>query len=128
MALQGSVHDQQEVGDADDVDLWDAELAAQRGGDGRYRHGTFLVEDDKDQRLQDINNVLQQHGAHAIDFKGESFTFKATTAGILGTLGHCIELMAQREEAWKRRVEREQDKRKRAQESCRLAVEEAQQA
>lgn len=51
-------------------------------------------------------NILQQHGAHAIDFKGESFTFKATTAGILATLSHCIDLMSQREEAWKKRLER----------------------
>lgn len=51
-------------------------------------------------------NILQQHGAHAIDFKGESSTFKATTAGILATLAHCLELMSQREDAWKKRLER----------------------
>ena len=51
-------------------------------------------------------NILQQHGAHAIDFKGEAFTFKATTAGILATLSHCIELMMQREDAWRKRLEK----------------------
>lgn len=51
-------------------------------------------------------NIFQQHGAHAIDFKGEAITFKATTAGILSTLSHCLELMRQREEAWKKRLER----------------------
>ena len=51
-------------------------------------------------------NILQQHGAHAIDFKGESFTFKATTAGILATLSHCIDLMQQREDSWKRRLDK----------------------
>ena len=51
-------------------------------------------------------SILQQHGAHAIDFKGEAFTFKATTAGILSTMSHCIDLMAQREESWKKRLER----------------------
>lgn len=51
-------------------------------------------------------NILQQHGAHAIDFKGEAFTFKATTAGILATLSHCIDLMGQREDSWKKRLER----------------------
>lgn len=50
--------------------------------------------------------ILQQHGSHAVDFKGESFTFKATTAGIIATMSHCIELMSQREEAWKKRLER----------------------
>lgn len=51
-------------------------------------------------------HLLSQHGSHAIDFKGEAFTFKATTAGILATLSHCVELMNQREESWKRRVEK----------------------
>ena len=53
-----------------------------------------------------VVNILQQHGAHAIDFKGESFTFKATTAGILATLSHCIDLMQQREESWKRKLDK----------------------
>jgi len=30
-----------------------------------------------------------------MDFKGEAITFKATTAGIVATMSHCIELMAQ---------------------------------
>lgn len=41
-----------------------------------------------------------------MDFKGEALTFKATTMGIIHTLTHCIELMAQREEAWKKRLEK----------------------
>jgi len=51
-------------------------------------------------------SILQQHGAHAIDFKGEAYTFKATTTGIIATLSHCIDLMSQREESWKKRLER----------------------
>lgn len=51
-------------------------------------------------------SVLRQHGGHAVDFKGEAFTFRATTAGIVATLSHCIELMSQREDAWKKRLER----------------------
>lgn len=50
--------------------------------------------------------IFQQHGAHAIDFKGEAITFKATTAGIISTLSHCIELMSQREDAWKKKYDR----------------------
>ncbi|ELT89655.1 hypothetical protein CAPTEDRAFT_22682, partial [Capitella teleta] len=57
------------------------------------------------------------HDPHAIDFKGESYTFKATTAGILATLSHCIELMSQREEAWRRRLEREVEKRRKVEEA-----------
>ena len=50
--------------------------------------------------------IFQQHGAHAIDFKGEAITFKATTAGIIATMSHCIELMSQREDAMRKRLER----------------------
>lgn len=53
-----------------------------------------------------LASILQQHGGHAVDFKGEALTFKATTMGIIHTLTHCIELMAQREEAWKKRLEK----------------------
>lgn len=45
-------------------------------------------------------------GINGIDFKGEAITFKATTAGILATLSHCIELMVKREESWQKRHDR----------------------
>lgn len=73
-------------------------------------------------RGKDLASVLQQHGGHAPDFKGEAFTFKATTAGIIATLSHCIELMSQREEAWKKRLEREIDRRKKYEEAYKLTV------
>ena len=41
-----------------------------------------------------------------IDFRGEAITFKATTAGVIQVLSHCIELMTKREEHWKVRLER----------------------
>lgn len=53
-----------------------------------------------------VASILQQHGAHSVDFKGESFTFKATTAGIIATMSHCIELMSQREDAWRKKLEK----------------------
>lgn len=45
-------------------------------------------------------------GTNGIDFKGEAITFKATTAGILSTLSHCIELMVKREESWQKRLDK----------------------
>lgn len=45
-------------------------------------------------------------GINGIDFKGEAITFKATTAGILATLSHCIELMVKREENWQKRLDK----------------------
>ncbi|EEC01515.1 goodpasture antigen-binding protein, putative, partial [Ixodes scapularis] len=66
------------------------------------------------------------HGTYPpVDFRGEAITFKATTAGILATLSHCIDLMAQREDAWKRKLEREVDKRKKLEEGYKQAVSEA---
>uniref|UniRef100_A0A8C6TLH8 Ceramide transfer protein n=1 Tax=Neogobius melanostomus TaxID=47308 RepID=A0A8C6TLH8_9GOBI len=46
-------------------------------------------------------------GDNGIDFKGEAITFKATTAGILSTMSHCIELMVKREDSWQKRLDKE---------------------
>lgn len=45
-------------------------------------------------------------GINGIDFKGEAITFKATTAGILATLSHCIDLMVKREDSWQKRLDK----------------------
>ncbi|XP_051169863.1 ceramide transfer protein [Leptopilina boulardi] len=49
----------------------------------------------------------------SVDFKGEAITFKATSEGVLATLQHCVELMGQREDAWRRRWEKEVEKKRR---------------
>ncbi|XP_069997920.1 ceramide transfer protein [Penaeus vannamei] len=66
--------------------------------------------------------ILEKHGSYALDFRGEALTFKATTAGILTTLSHCVEVMNQREESFKRRLEREAEKRKRLEEKLKHAL------
>lgn len=48
----------------------------------------------------------------AVDFKGESITFKTTTAAVIDTLSHCSELVVQREESWRKRLDREKERRK----------------
>jgi len=70
------------------------------------------------------HNVTNLHPStqQALDFKGEAITFKATTAGILATLGHCIELMNQREEAWHQKLSKEVEKRRKIQELYKQAV------
>lgn len=40
-----------------------------------------------------------------VDFRGEAITFKATTAGIISTLGHCIDVMNEREKYWQKKFE-----------------------
>lgn len=49
-----------------------------------------------------------------VDFKGEAITFKTTTAAVIDTLEHCAELVTQREESWRKRLEKEIERRKRA--------------
>ena len=64
--------------------------------------------------IDTVTDLMKQHGCHAVDFKGEALTFKATTAGILATLQYCSELMNQKEEQLKRRIEKEQFHRREA--------------
>ena len=49
---------------------------------------------------------MEDHAAMRLDFKGEAFTFKATTTGILHNLSHCIELMQQREDFLKKKLDK----------------------
>ncbi|XP_037548148.1 ceramide transfer protein [Nematolebias whitei] len=61
---------------------------------------------------------------NGIDFKGEAITFKATTAGILATLSHCIELMVKREDSWQKRLDKEMEKRRRIEDGYKSALNE----
>jgi collagen type IV alpha-3-binding protein len=59
--------------------------------------------------------ALGDHAAMAIDFKGEALTFKATTDGVIHNLSFCIELMQKREDIWKKKHEKELERRKKFQ-------------
>ncbi|CAF3526585.1 unnamed protein product [Rotaria sp. Silwood1] len=59
--------------------------------------------------------ALVDHAAMAVDFKGEALTFKATTDGVIHNLTFCIELMQKREEVWRKKYEKESERRKRFQ-------------
>ncbi|XP_061589889.1 ceramide transfer protein-like isoform X1 [Cololabis saira] len=67
---------------------------------------------------------LSLKGINGIDFKGEAITFKATTAGILATLSHCIDLMVKREDSWQKRLDKEMEKRRRIEEGYKSALNE----
>ena len=75
--------------------------------------------DSESEPSRELLQQLQQHGVHSLDFKGEAITFKATTAGLLATLQYCTELMGQREEQLKKRLEKEQVGRREAEEKVR---------
>ncbi|XP_041435483.1 ceramide transfer protein isoform X3 [Xenopus laevis] len=96
------------------------------------------VEDDEDDFLHNHPNEDYIHSNNGnkeklfqhvtpkcidgIDFKGEAITFKATTAGILATLSHCIELMVKREDSWQKRLDKEIEKRRRVEEAYKNAM------
>ena len=63
-----------------------------------------------------IKDGVQELLPLSLDLKRDAITFKATTAGIIATLSHCIELMHQREDNWKRKLEREIERRKKLEE------------
>ncbi|XP_037933868.1 ceramide transfer protein [Teleopsis dalmanni] len=63
-------------------------------------------------------------GLNPIDFKGESITFRATTAGVLTTLQHCLDIIAENDDLWRKKLDREVEKRRRADEQNRKYKEE----
>uniref|UniRef100_A0A8C7NM05 Ceramide transfer protein n=1 Tax=Oncorhynchus mykiss TaxID=8022 RepID=A0A8C7NM05_ONCMY len=67
---------------------------------------------------------LSPKDINGIDFKGEAITFKATTAGILATLSHCMDLMVKREDSWQKRLDKELEKRRRIEEGYKSALSE----
>ncbi|KAM4532463.1 ceramide transfer protein-like isoform 2-T2 [Fundulus diaphanus] len=83
--------------------------------DGEYNNNG-----SKEKLFQSLN----PKGISGIDFKGEAITFKATTAGILATLSHCIDLMVKREDSWQKRLDKEMEKRRRIEESYKSALNE----
>ncbi|XP_037120960.1 ceramide transfer protein-like isoform X1 [Syngnathus acus] len=84
--------------------------------DGEFLHNNSA----KDKPYQCPN----PKGVNGIDFKGEAITFKATTAGILATLSHCIDLMVKREDSWQKRLDKEMEKRRRIEDSYKSALNE----
>lgn len=53
-----------------------------------------------------------------IYFQGESVTFRATTQTILTTLSQCLEIINQREDYLKKKMETEIERRRQSEELC----------
>ncbi|XP_032394891.1 ceramide transfer protein isoform X3 [Etheostoma spectabile] len=85
--------------------------------------GDFLHNNNNGSK-EKLFQSLSPKGINGIDFKGEAITFKATTAGILATLSHCIDLMVKREDSWQKRVDKEMEKRRRIEEGYKSALNE----
>lgn len=86
--------------------------------DGEFLHNNHNGSKEK------LFQSLSTKGINGIDFKGEAITFKATTAGILATLSHCLDLMVKREDSWQRRLDKETEKRRRVEEAYKTALSE----
>lgn len=74
-------------------------------------------------------NGMESHlelgnGLKTIDFKGEAITFRATTAGVLTTLQHCVDIILQKDENLKRKLDKEIERRKRAEDQVKACKEE----
>ncbi|XP_053557376.1 ceramide transfer protein isoform X4 [Bombina bombina] len=95
----------------------DEEDFLQNHADGEYIHNS------NGNKEKSFPHVAPK-GINGIDFKGEAITFKATTAGILSTLSHCIELMMKREDSWQKRLDKEVEKRRRVEEAYKIAMSE----
>ncbi|XP_046403313.1 ceramide transfer protein isoform X1 [Ischnura elegans] len=92
-------------------------------GESSSKCGPLLNEDvaaGDSSKASSNDSPRNQLATRALDFKGIALTFHATTAGVLTTLSHCLEIMEKREESWRRRLEREVEKRKKAEELYRL--------
>ncbi|XP_055389872.1 ceramide transfer protein [Condylostylus longicornis] len=68
--------------------------------------------------MENNDKIIPQNGIKPVDFKGESITFKATTSGVMITLQHCLDIITQKEELWKQKLDKEIEKRKRVEELC----------
>lgn len=79
--------------------------------------GEFYCQSSGSSSREKLFQALSPREINGIDFKGEAITFKATTAGILATLSHCIDLMVKREDNWQKRLDKEMEKRRRIEES-----------
>ncbi|KAJ8949280.1 hypothetical protein NQ318_022796 [Aromia moschata] len=88
--------------------------------DTLQKYFDYCVEHDEENRLPDKKNLP------TVDFKGEAITFKTTTAAVIDTLEHCAELVVQREESWRKRLDREIDRRKRCEALCKSYFEQIQ--
>jgi collagen type IV alpha-3-binding protein len=62
--------------------------------------------------------------AQAFNFRGEALTFKTTSAGVLIALQHCLDIISQREDLWRKKLEKEVEKRKKIEELYKGSIEE----
>ncbi|ODM92755.1 Collagen type IV alpha-3-binding protein [Orchesella cincta] len=83
-----------------------------------------------------LNHALTQSGLKIVDFRGEALTFKTCfmkfkfilgdNGCLINSVSSCTEFMTQREDLWKKKHEREVQKRKKLEENFNQALKRAQ--
>lgn len=54
--------------------------------------------------------------------QGEAITFRATASGVFSTLNHCLEIINQRDDLWKRKMDAEIERRQQTEELCKYVT------
>eukprot|EP00117_Sycon_ciliatum_P003502 scpid29525/ scgid8268/ Collagen type IV alpha-3-binding protein; Ceramide transfer protein len=75
------------------------------------------LDEDNDEDCRKAVRNLKQLSEKGIDFRGESITFRATLQGLLSTISYCNDLITRRDETMKKRLEREIERRRKAEQS-----------
>lgn len=57
-----------------------------------------------------------EQGLEAADFKGEAITFRETTSAVLQSLNQCLEIVMQKEDVLKKKLDKETEKRRKLEE------------
>lgn len=57
-------------------------------------------------------NAGVQNLETVVDFKGEAITFRETSSGLMVALNHCLDIVTQKEDQLKKRLDKEFEKRK----------------
>ncbi|KAL1115010.1 hypothetical protein AAG570_007833 [Ranatra chinensis] len=66
----------------------------------------------------DLKEMIAKCKTCNINYKGEAMTFKATSSAILAGLSYCIEAVNQREEMWRKKLEREHQRGLKFEQAC----------
>jgi collagen type IV alpha-3-binding protein len=64
-----------------------------------------------------------ESGLNTLDFKGEAITFRETTAGVIETLNSCLDIIVQKEESVKKKLDCEIEKRRKVEEELKACQE-----
>jgi collagen type IV alpha-3-binding protein len=72
-----------------------------------------------DFKVNNDRTLLASRFSFKFTFQGEAITFRATTSGVLITLQHCLDIISQKDENFRRKLDKEVERRKKTEEQFR---------